>query len=213
MTTEPYRLAMFPLGSVLFPGAVLPLQVFESRYLQMLAELVDDGGRFGVVLIERGSEVGGGDHRFATATVAKIVRFGKIDDARIAVVTIGEARVRISEWLPDDPYPAAMVVPVEDDGDGSSSIEAAASAVDDAKAAFRRTLAFASELGYDVQGIESDIPDDPDTASWYLCDAAPIEQLDRQRLLEAPDVVARLRMLVEFLEDRSQMLQARLSEG
>lgn len=133
---------MFPLGSVLFPGAVLPLQVFESRYLQMLAELVDDGGRFGVVLIERGWEVGGGDQRFATATVAKIVRFGKIDDARIAVVTIGEERVRISEWLPDDPYPAAMVVPIEDGGARDTSVEAAASAVDQAKAAFRRTLAF-----------------------------------------------------------------------
>jgi Lon protease-like protein len=206
--TTAYRLPMFPLGSVLFPGAVLPLQVFEPRYLQMLAELVADGGRFGVVLIERGFEVGGGDHRFGTATVARIVRFGKIDDARIAVVAIGEERVLVEEWLPDNPYPAAMVRPIDDAASGGDDV---AAALGRARTAFRRTYALASELGYDTGDLESDIPEDSTAAAWYLCDAAPIEQLDRQRLLEAPDEVARLGMLVEFLDDRSMMLQARLA--
>jgi hypothetical protein len=208
MADSTFRLPMFPLGSVLFPTAVLPLQVFEPRYLQMLAELVDDpDGRFGVVLIERGSEVGGGDERFQVATVARILRVSKIDEHRLAVVTVGEERVRVVEWLPDDPYPVAMVQRITDDEPG----ESAAAALGDARAAFRRTLALASELGYDVGNVEEEMPDDPVTASWFLSAVSPLEEIDRQRLLAAPDVVARLELVAEMLHDRSFMLQARLS--
>ena len=61
------RLPMFPLGTVLFPYAVLPLHVFEPRYRALTEHCLAGDGCFGVVLIERGSEVGGGDTRFAVA--------------------------------------------------------------------------------------------------------------------------------------------------
>ena len=65
MTDSPRELAIFPLGSVLFPGMPLPLRVFEPRYVAMIASVLGNAEReFGVVLIERGSEVGGGDVRF-----------------------------------------------------------------------------------------------------------------------------------------------------
>ena len=67
--------AMFPLGTVLLPGGVLPLQVFEPRYRQMVRDLLADDSRppeFGVVMIERGSEVGGGDARSTVGTLAQI---------------------------------------------------------------------------------------------------------------------------------------------
>src|SRR4051812_26706984 len=60
-------LPMFPLGTVLFPHAVLPLHVFEPRYRALVETCLHSDGRFGVVLIERGYEVGGGDARFASA--------------------------------------------------------------------------------------------------------------------------------------------------
>ncbi|WP_415830929.1 LON peptidase substrate-binding domain-containing protein [Janibacter anophelis] len=60
-------LPMFPLGTVLLPGNPLPLQVFEPRYLAMLRDIAGGDGRFGVVLIERGFEVGGGDQRLRSA--------------------------------------------------------------------------------------------------------------------------------------------------
>ena len=68
---------MFPLGGVLLPGAVLPLHVFEPRYRQLVVDcLADDDGdpEFGVTLIERGSEVGGGDQRTDVGVVARMVR-------------------------------------------------------------------------------------------------------------------------------------------
>ncbi|MDJ0960578.1 MAG: LON peptidase substrate-binding domain-containing protein [Acidimicrobiia bacterium] len=207
MTDTPYRLPMFPLGSVLFPTAVLPLQVFEPRYLQMLAELVDDpDGRFGVVLIERGWEVGGGDERFDVATAARVLRVAKIDEHRLAVVAVGEERVRVVEWLPDDPYPVAMVEPI-DDGELEADVD---QVLDQARSAFRRTLALASELGYDVGNVESEMPDDPLAASWFLSAVSPLEEIDRQRLLETTGIASRLRVVTELLGDRAFMLEARL---
>ena len=97
------RMRMFPLSSVLFPLGALPLHIFEPRYLAMVGEAIDDDGTFGVVLIERGSEVGGGDVRFGTGTSAQIVNAGFIDDERMAVMAVGEGRIRIEEWLGDDP--------------------------------------------------------------------------------------------------------------
>jgi Lon protease-like protein len=196
---------MFPLGSVLFPGGVLPLQVFEPRYLQMLADLVDGDGRFGVVLIERGWEVGGGDQRFSVATTARVMRVSKMDETRLAVVAVGEDRVEVVQWLPDDPYPVAMVEPVEDDEIGDAD-----EALDAARVAFRRTLALASELGYDVADAEDQLPEDPLGASWYLSAVSPLEEIDRYRLLTLRTARERLDTVAALLEERSIMLQAQL---
>ena len=100
---------MFPLGSVLFPHMPLPLRVFEPRYLAMLRDILgEDPAEFGVVLIERGSEVGGGDVRTEVGTVARV---GQLDSAGEAVLMIaqGDRRIRITRWLDDDPYPRAEV--------------------------------------------------------------------------------------------------------
>ena len=74
---------MFPLGTVLFPYAVLPLHVFEPRYRVMTRRCLDGDREFGVVLIERGSEVGGGDVRFGVGTIARIVQVAETARRRL----------------------------------------------------------------------------------------------------------------------------------
>lgn len=106
---------MFPLGSVLFPGLGLPLRVFEPRYRQMIEECVAGDRTFGVVLIERGSEVGGGEVRLRVATVAHILDASTQEDGTIGVFAVGTGRVEVLEWLPDAPYPAAMVTSLDDE--------------------------------------------------------------------------------------------------
>src|ERR1700719_940872 len=107
---EPRVIPMFPLGTVLFPHVLLPLHVFEPRYRVMTQRVLAGDGEFGVVLIERGSEVGGGDTRFDVGTVARIVRAQELPDGGYALATVGIRRIRIARWLPDDPYPLAEVV-------------------------------------------------------------------------------------------------------
>ena len=98
-------LPMFPLGTVLFPHAVLPLHVFEPRYRVMMRRCIDGDGEFGVVLIERGNEVGGGDTRFDIGTVARIVQAAELEDGRFAIAAVGLGRFQVVRWLAEDPYP------------------------------------------------------------------------------------------------------------
>src|ERR1700722_18532641 len=100
---------MFPLGSVLFPFEMLPLHVFEERYRQMIASCLAGDQRFGVVLIARGSEVGGGDVRHDFGTIATIEVASPTPDGRYGVLARGGERLRVESWLPDAPYPRALV--------------------------------------------------------------------------------------------------------
>ena len=102
---------MFPLGSVLTRGQLLPLHVFEPRYRRLVGDCIEAGGTFGVVLIERGSEVGGGDVRSDLGTLATIVDAQALPDGRWAVVAVGGQRIRVVAWGDDDPYPQAEVEP------------------------------------------------------------------------------------------------------
>ena len=115
---------MFPLGVVLVPGELLPLHVFEERYRELMSDVLGDDGEFGVVLIERGSEVGGGDTRSRVGTMVRVVQAEELPDGRWAVVAVGDRRIRVKEWLSDDPYPRAVV---EDwaGGDGLPAVETA----------------------------------------------------------------------------------------
>ena len=103
------ELPMFPLGGVLFPSMVLPLHVFEPRYRALVRDCLDGDGEFGVVLIERGSEVGGDDVRTDVGTMAHILQAEELDDGRWVVAAVGTRRLRVRSWLPDDPYPRAAV--------------------------------------------------------------------------------------------------------
>src|SRR5258706_11763431 len=105
---------MFPLGTVLYPHVLIPLRIFEARYREMTRDLLAGDGRFGVVLIERGSEVGGGDTRSDFGCVAQLVQAQQAPDGRFALMAIGVERLRVHEWLPDDPYPRAVVQLIED---------------------------------------------------------------------------------------------------
>lgn len=204
-------LAMFPLGSVLLPGELLPLQVFEPRYRQLVIDLLADDvddPEFGVTLIERGHEVGGGDHRSEVGTVARIVRIDALDDGRYAVVAAGVRRIRVNAWLPDDPYPVADV---DDwpDGDGSDpQLELMVAA---SRSRVEATRRLAIDLG-ELPGPHVKLPelgDDPVMASYHLVSLAPVGAADRYRLLAAATPAARLDLLDEALTDVEAMLRFR----
>jgi ATP-dependent Lon protease len=199
---------MFPLGTVLFPHGVLPLHVFEPRYRTMTEHCLANDARFGVVLIERGSEVGGGDHRFGVGTTARIVQAGRVDDGRWVLMTVGEDRVRVSRWLPDDPYPIAAVDVLAEQGS-----PAAASLIPDVGRALQRMLALRAELGEPGPGLDVALADDPVRASFEACALAALGPLDAQQLLETDDTVERLTRLAALLHEETAVLELRLAEG
>jgi Lon protease-like protein len=198
---------MFPLGSVLFPHAELPLHVFEPRYRALTEACLAGDGEFGVVLIERGSEVGGGDTRFSVGTVARIVAAGRLPDGRYLLATVGTRRLRVREWLPDEPYPRAAVELL---GELAPSVDAR-DARADVERLLKRVLAMAAELGDAPQAVGVDLDDDPVQAGYEAAAAAPIGPLDAQRLLELDDPGERLAELRGLLADQAELLEARLT--
>jgi Lon protease-like protein len=199
---------MFPLGTVLFPHGVLPLHVFEPRYRALTQRCLADDGVFGVVLIERGSEVGGGDRRFDVGTTARIVQAGRLDDGRWVLMTVGEHRVRVSQWLPDDPYPIADVEVLDEHGG-----QAAAALIPDIGQALHRMLALRTELGEPGPGVDVTLADDAVRASFEACALASLGPLDAQQLLETDDTAERLTRLGALLDEETAVLELRLAEG
>ena len=206
------RLPMFPLGTVLFPYAMLPLHVFETRYRMMVRECLRTDQEFGVVLIERGSEVGGGDTRFDTGTIARIVQAAELPDGRYALASVGTKRIRVERWLPDDPYPQAEVVEA---GDAPLDADAYAQALDRrarVDTALRRLLALWSTFDARVSEIVVALDDDPARAVYEAAALTPLGPLDAQRVLEAHGTLERYARLEAILADEIALLEARGSE-
>jgi Lon protease-like protein len=198
---------MFPLGSVLLPSMVLPLHVFEPRYRQLVATCIENEREFGVVLIERGSEVGGGETRTALGTLARIVQAQPFPDGRWAIVAVGTSRIRVNDWLPDDPYPLAEVEAMPDT---PASADAPA-ALEHAVATLRTVLARKVELGDAAAPATSELADDVTLASYQAAVLAPVGPADRQRLLAAEGPDARIAMLQGLLDDELHFLDARIA--
>ena len=202
---------MFPLGSVLLPGSVLPLHIFESRYRQLIEDCLGSGTpEFGVVLIERGHEVGGGDFRAMLGTVARLVQVAKSPDGRYAVAAVGIRRIRVREWLDDNPYPLAEVEDWPDTVGTAEEGPQLSQHIATLSAKTRRLNAFAAELGDQAATDADDLDDDPVIASYQLCGRAPVGPSDLQRLLGANGPSERLTMLDAVTDDVLAMLQFRL---
>jgi Lon protease-like protein len=209
-------LPMFPLGSVLVPGMLLPLHVFEPRYRELVRDCLAGDGLFGVVLIARGSEVGGGDVRTDVGTVAEILRAQELPDGRFAVAAVGTRRLRVARWLADDPYPRAEVEDWPDDPDDPEATADAAEALGpggDVTALLRRSAALAAELGEAAPPVDLELADDPALAGFQAVAVAPLGPADRQALLSAPSVAARTRLLRELVAGSVELLEARLAAG
>lgn len=208
---EPYELPMFPLGSVLVPGAALPLHVFEPRYRALVHDVVaTEEQELGVVLIARGSEVGGGDVRTDVGTVARVLRAEQLEDGRWGLICGGARRIRVVEWLPDDPYPRALVADWPDEEPAPEVAALLAARRGEATALLRQALALSVELGDPAPPATIEVDDDPIAASSQIAALAPVGPLDRQALLLAPGPAERLDLLVEVLSDAVELQRGRL---
>ena len=202
---------MFPLGTVLFPHAVLPLHVFEPRYRALTRAVLDGDQEFGVVLIERGSEVGGGDVRFDVGTLAHIVQASELADGRFALAVVGVSRLRVERGCPTSRIPRAEIVALDDDDDADATRRAAAGRVGrsrrrDAARGVRARRSRARRRGRGAAGASSP---DPAQAAYEIAALAALGPLDAQRVLETrPTPDARpARVACDLLGDHAALLR------
>lgn len=199
------ELAMFPLEQVVLPSALVPLHIFESRYRALARFVVDcDDPEFGVVMIERGREVGGGDLRADVGVVARVVQSEEFPDGRWGLVAIATRRIRVEHWLPDDPYPKALVEHWPDsDTDITPDTVAALSSQ------LKRILVAAQQLAPKLRIKEPSINfDDPTYGAWQLTVAAQLGALDNQKLLLEAGWCQRSELALELFSQRADLLEA-----
>jgi Lon protease-like protein len=204
------EMPMFPLGVVLVPSMMLPLRVFEPRYQALMRACVADNGtgEFGVVLIARGSEVGGGDVRYDVGAVAQIMALQPLTDGGFHVQALGVRRLLVEEWLPDDPFPRALVSDYPDlEPEPDFEERHSANVV-----LFRRVLALAGELGDPAPPSTVDLAGDPVAASYQMASLAGLGPADLYDLLREPGPSSRAERLQQLLADQRLLLEMRLAE-
>ena len=205
------RLPLFPLGTVLFPGLVLPLRIFEDRYRHLIRSLMDlpDGTprEFGVVAIDQGLEVLPPEGPPAQASeislhtvgcVAQLRQVTEHPDGHFDIVAVGDRRFRITGILADDaPYPVAQVEWFPEPSPGPEADELAPRVL----AIFRDYLAALRG------GQEDQLPDDPMVLSHIVAASTALTVADRQQLLAAPDVASRMRLEIKILNREAALLR------
>ena len=202
------RLPLCPLNTVLFPGALLPLHVFEERYKLMIGRCLEERTSFGVVLIRSGDEVGGSAEPCDVGASARIARLQRLPDGRMNLVALGQRRFRIFDLDHSEPYLQGDVeYPASEDTD-SPAIDGEAQRV---AALFGEQFRLA--MAVTAQWVRRlDLPRDPDRLADFVASHMELEPAAKQELLETLSVPARLRREVDLLGDLIRTLTERWEE-
>ena len=172
---------MFPLGTVLLPAMPFALNVFEPRYLKMMGDLLEtDAPEFGIVLIERGHEVGGGEQRLVTGTIADIAEI-EAPEGHLVVTGHGTRRFDVTQWFDDDPYPQAEV----EFRDEESEPEGLSDRLVTLEIQVRDALHKAHDYQLGIWPVDVPLSDDPVAKLWQLAGISPLSTLDHYTLLQS----------------------------
>jgi Lon protease-like protein len=204
-------LPLFPLNTVLFPGVVMPLYVFEERYRTLVRDLIalppTRDREFGVVAIKVGYEIGErGVHTIQRVGCAALVtQVTANDDGTFEIIVVGRRRFHVEDLDPSNAYLQADVEWLADPGGGSAADLAADAAV--ALALFDTYRRVVEDLRAD-DVLDGPTPSDPVDLSYTLAAAMVLTLADRQRMLECPDVSSRLRMGTALLRGELRAIRA-----
>jgi uncharacterized protein len=201
-------LPLFPLGTVLYPGLLLPLHIFEDRYRQLVGDLLagPEPRQFGVIAIRQGRETGvdGVSALYEIGCIAALRQVTEHDDGRFDLMTVGTQRFRLLDLDQSRPYLQGRVdVLVEDSGDEAASAAAAQSV----QVAFRAYLDALAARG-SVQVSVPDLPDEPVLLSYLVASSVIIDLSERQLLLAEPDALLRLTAERALLAKETRILRS-----
>ncbi len=188
------ELPLFPLGgTVLFPGMNLPLQIFEDRYVQMMADITNDDSKFGVVLIKEGKEVGEPATPYDIGTMAQVMQREDSPDGRIILVAQGQERFRTLNIIQQRPYIIARVELLEPE---EPSISQAALELREKYIDYARLVAGVSNEWM----REVKVPDEAAELSYLVAQSLEASMMVKQGLLEMDTSEERLIAEVEILD-------------
>jgi Lon protease-like protein len=199
-------LPLFPLGSVLFPGALLPLHIFEPRYRLLVRRCVERDQPFGIVLIRSGSEVGPAAEPHGIGTEARIVGVSPLADGRSYIVTRGERRFAVDGIVPDaEPYLVGRVRYL-DEREGEDASGHAGEALEALGRYLVAVLAVTEDargeraLTEELQGVA------PVDVAWRIAGSMAVDPAEQQSLLEMASAADRLVAETRILRRETELL-------
>ncbi len=200
---EAIELPLFPLNTVLFPGQVLPLHIFEDRYRLMIRHCLAQDTPFGVVLIKRGQEVGDTAEPHAIGTIARIIESTHLDNGSMNIVTVGVERFRIRRLLHDQPYLRGEVlsIPMVDPTD-PAAVEAAAQRVRDQVQRYIQLIADAAGLQIQIE----EIPSASQQIGYLAAVTMQIDNKEKQELLGSESLAQMLAEEMKLLNRENALL-------
>lgn len=214
MLPELAALPMFPLQTAMVPGELLPLRIFEPRYAAMVRHCIDtDQPLFGVVLIARGREVGGGETRNDIGVLARITSYAETGAGHFSLRCETGERIRVTRWLDDDPYPQADVEIWPDEaGDevAESSLDALEARLVDV---FERVArARGAELAPDALDLSGGVRGDAAQRIYTMTSRIPMGVADKYAVLAAPSVRQRFAALSDAVDGVIAMIELQLPD-
>lgn len=200
-SARPKEIPLFPLPDVvLFPGCLLPLHIFETRYREMLKAVMASGKMFGVLNVDPSSrkpaEIG---------CSAEVIEVEKLPDGRSNILTIGQDRFRVVEFRKDRPYLVGIVEWIQD-GDEDRDLSPLA---DQMKALLKDVVRLSAKLADKTVEFPDDLPTAPTELSFWVAGSFPGLPDEQQALLEMLETSARLRRETEILTSACKQLAAR----
>ncbi|RIX48412.1 MAG: peptidase S16 [Rhodocyclales bacterium GT-UBC] len=193
-SVETQNIPLFPLNTVLFPGSVLPLKIFEQRYLDMAAQCMKDGSPFGICLIANGNEVGAAAEPHPVGTLASIGSWEMEQLGILMITALGGRRFRILETR----VGAGNLL----EGTVELIAESGPTPLPPER---ERLLPLLRRVVNDLGSERMPEPHRFDEAEWVgyrITEVLPIQNLAKQKLLELEDPVARLEVLERYLDQR-----------
>lgn len=199
---------LFPLNVVLFPGMPLPLHIFEPRYREMIGLCAQEERPFGVLLIKEGTEVGSPARPFEVGTLAKIVGVDRLDDGRMNIVTLGTQRFRLLQFSTEKRSYLVGDIQLLEEGASPQGLDPLAR---DVLGLVRRYVTMVQMVaGQEL--VVPDAPSEPSDLSHFVGATLRIDNLERQRLLEAESALSRLQMEKDILVRENKNLDDYLRE-
>ncbi|HZV80058.1 MAG TPA: LON peptidase substrate-binding domain-containing protein [Candidatus Binatus sp.] len=202
------RIGLFPLRTVLVPGALLRLHIFEDRYKELIGGCLASGEPFGVLLDRNGNEVGDDLDPVAVGTTATIDEATRLTDGRMNIVTRGERRFHVERVIAKKPFWTAQVSYLDE------PVGRGAAATIRAIAAERFTdylQALLALFGRELEDLR--MPEDITASSYLIADTLQVDGAVKQELLEAPTSIDRLRAEMVLLERETTRLRALAASG
>jgi Lon protease-like protein len=197
------EISLFPLNTVLFPGQVLPLHIFEDRYRLMIRQCLAEENPFGVVLIRRGQEVGEAAEPYAVGTVARIRESTHLPDGTMTIVSVGMERFRIRRLIHDQPYLRGEVetFPMSKSAD-AEAVNALAHRVGQLAMRYIELIAEAAGLHIKVDTV----PDTPQQVGYLAAVAMQIDNKEKQSLLDSASPADLLSAEITLLNRENALL-------